>query len=116
MNIFDIVLIQPFLNLLVILYHWLTLAHIPYALGFSIILLTILVRLLLFPFMQQSLRQQKKMQEIGPKLTKIKEKYKADMKAQQAAQMELFKQEGVNPASGCFLLLLQFPILIGLYQ
>lgn len=115
MNFFDTLFVQPFLNLLVVFYNQLTAMHVSNALGLSIILLTVTVRFVLYPFMQQSLRQQKKMQAIVPQLNKIKEKYKNDMRAQQMAQMALFKSEGVNPASGCFLLLLQLPILIALY-
>lgn len=116
MNIFEILLVQPFMNILVLIYNQLIALHIPNALGFSIILLTIVVRFALYPFMQQSLTQQKKMMAINPKLNKIKEKYKNDVKAQQMAQIALFKEEGINPASGCFLLILQIPILIALYQ
>ncbi|MBA3724366.1 MAG: YidC/Oxa1 family membrane protein insertase [Candidatus Levybacteria bacterium] len=116
MNIFDTLLVHPFLNLLVLFYQLLVSIHVPYAVGFSIILLTVFTRILLFPFMQQSLKQQKKMQEMTPEINKLKEKYKADPRKLQMEQMALFKAKGVNPASGCFLLLLQLPILIGLYN
>ena len=66
MNIFDLLIVDPLINILVGIYQLLMSAGIPYALGFSIILLTILSRFLLFPFMQQSLKQQKKMQEMAP--------------------------------------------------
>jgi YidC/Oxa1 family membrane protein insertase len=116
MNIFDILFVQPFLNVLVGMYQLLVSAGIPYALGFSIILLTVLIRFILFPFMQQSLKQQKKMQEMMPEINKLKEKYKNDPRRMQMEQMTLFRAKGVNPASGCFLLLLQLPILIALYS
>lgn len=116
MNIFDIIFIQPLLNILVIIYQLLMTLGIPYAVGFSIIILTVLIRFALYPFMQQSLVQQKKMQAIMPEINKLKEKHKNDMRAQQMAQMALFKAEGINPASGCFLLLLQLPVLIALYN
>lgn len=116
MNIFDILFIQPLLNVLVGIYQLLFSAGIPYALGFSIILLTILIRFALYPFMQQSLKQQKQMQELMPQINKLKEKYKNDARRLQIEQMALFRAQGVNPASGCFLLLLQFPILIALYN
>lgn len=116
MNLFDVLFIQPFLNVLVGIYHLLISVGIPYALGFSIIILTVLIRFLLFPFMQQSLKQQKKMQEIMPEINKLKDKYKDDPRKMQMEQMALFRTRGVNPASGCFLLLLQLPILIALYN
>lgn len=115
MQIFDTILINPMLNLLVALYQLLAYMHIPSALGFAIILITIVIRLLMFPFMHQSLKQQKKMQSLMPKINKIKEKYKTDMQRQQAEMMALYRSEGVNPASGCLFLIIQIPFLIGLY-
>ncbi len=116
MNIFDVIFLQPLFNVIVGIYQLLTSAGIPNALGFSIIILTVLIRFVLFPFMQQSLRQQKKMQELMPEINKLKEKYKNDPKSMQMEQMALFRAKGVNPASGCFLLLLQLPVLISLYH
>ncbi|HSX08829.1 MAG TPA: YidC/Oxa1 family membrane protein insertase [Candidatus Saccharimonadales bacterium] len=116
MNIFDIVLINPILNILVAVYQGLTALHVPSALGFSIILLTIIIRLILSPLLHQSLKQQKKMQQIMPEINKLKEKHKNDSKRLQMEQMALFQQHGVNPASGCFVMVIQIPILIALYQ
>jgi YidC/Oxa1 family membrane protein insertase len=115
-DVFNIILINPILNILVAIYHLLTMMHVPSALGFSIILLTIVIRLLLFPLMHHSLKQQKKMQAMTPHLNKLKEKHKGDAKRLQAEQMALYKEHGVNPASGCLPILIQFPILIALYQ
>ncbi len=116
MNIFDILFLQPFLNVMVAIYHLLIAAHIPYALGFSIIILTTIIKIFLYPLMHQSLKQQKKMQALTPQMNKLKEKYKGDAKRMQMEQMALFKAEGVNPASGCFILLLQLPVFIALYN
>src|SRR5579872_4380543 len=116
MNFFDIILINPILNVMVAIYQLLTSLHVPSALGFSIILLTIVIRLILYPFMHQSLRQQKKMQQLTPHINKLKEKHKNDAKKLQMEQMALFKEHGVNPASGCLVMLVQIPILIALYQ
>src|SRR5579872_2144503 len=116
MNFFDIILINPILNVMVAIYQLLTSLHVPSALGFSIILLTIVIRLILYPFMHQSLRQQKKMQQLTPHINKLKEKHKNDAKRLQMEQMALFKEHGVNPASGCLVMLVQIPILIGLYN
>ncbi|HVA96121.1 MAG TPA: YidC/Oxa1 family membrane protein insertase [Candidatus Acidoferrales bacterium] len=116
MNFFDIILINPILNVLVSIYQLLTVLHIPSALGFSIILLTIVVRLILYPFMHQSIKQQKKMQQLTPHINKLKEKHKDDAKRLQVEQMALFKEHGVNPASGCLVMIIQIPILIGLYR
>lgn len=116
MDIFNTLLVQPILNILVVIYQGLMMVHIPWALGFSIILLTVVVRFLMYPFMHMSLKQQKKMQEIAPHIAKIKEKHKNDAKMQQVAQMELFKEHGVNPASGCLVAIIQIPLFIALYQ
>jgi YidC/Oxa1 family membrane protein insertase len=116
MDIFNIVLLQPMLNILVAFYQLLLMIHLPYALGFSIILLTVVIRLAMYPFMHISMKQQKKMQELAPHMAKIKEKHKNDMKMQQVAQMELYKEHGVNPASGCLIAIVQIPFFIALYN
>jgi YidC/Oxa1 family membrane protein insertase len=116
MNFFDIILINPILNILVAIYQFLTVLHVPSTLGFSIILLTIVIRLILSPLLHQSLKQQKKMQQIMPEINKLKEKHKNDAKRLQVEQMALFQQHGVNPASGCVVMIIQIPILIALYQ
>ena len=116
MNFFDIILINPILNIMVAIYQLLIAIHVPSALGFSIVLLTIVIRLILFPFMHQSIKQQKKMQQLQPHLNKLKEKHKNDSKRLQMEQMALFQQHGVNPASGCLIMIIQVPILIGLYR
>ncbi len=116
MNYFDIILVNPILNVLVAVYQLLMALHVPSALGFSIILLTIIVRLILSPLLHQSLKQQKKMQQIMPEINKLKEKHKNDAKRLQTEQMALFQKHGVNPASGCVVMIIQIPILIALYQ
>ena len=116
MNIFDIALVNPILNVLVAVYQLLTMLHVPSTLGFSIILLTIIIRLILSPLLHQSLKQQKKMQQIMPEINKLKEKHKGDSKKLQVEQMALFQKHGVNPASGCVVMIIQIPILIALYQ
>lgn len=84
--------------------------------GVAIILFTILIKLILLPL---GLKQQKamtKMQRIQPKLKEVQEKYKYDQNKASQETMKLYKEYGVNPAGGCLPLLIQFPILIGLYQ
>lgn len=116
MHIFDTILVYPIINLLLLFYHGLTWLHVPFALGFSIILMTVFIRLLLYPITAVQLKATKKMQEMTPHLNKIKEKHKGDMKRQQQATMELYKEHGVNPAAGCLPALLQIVILLfGLY-
>ena len=115
MNIFDLILVNPLLNVLVAIYQLLYSINIPSAVGFSIILLTIVIRFALYPFMHHSLKHQKKMQALMPEINKLKEKHKNDAKRMQVEQMALFKEHGLNPASGCLVMLIQLPILIALY-
>jgi len=113
--VFTDIFVNPIINLLSAIYHVLLFLHIPSALGFSIILLTILIRLLLYPLTASQLRTSKKMQQLAPKLNKLKQLHKADAKKLQAETMKLYKEHGVNPAAGCLPLVLQLPIIWGLY-
>lgn len=84
--------------------------------GIIIILVTVIVRLILFPLSQKSIHTQLKMKEIGPELEALKVKYKDDKQEQAKQTMAFYKQKGVNPFSGFFAILIQFPIIISLYQ
>lgn len=111
MNIWNLILYQPLLNLLIIFYHFL-----GHNMGIAIIALTLLVRLILFPSTFKSLLAQKKLKEIQPEMEKIKKDHGHDKQKMAQAQMELYKRHGVNPFSSCLPLLFQFPIFIALYQ
>lgn len=115
-DIFDTFFYGPILNLLVLILQGLQLAHLPGAFGFAIIILTILIRILVWPFMASQLKSAKKMTELKPHLDVLKAKHKDDKQALAAAQMALYKEHGVNPAGGCLPTLIQFPVLIALYQ
>jgi len=84
-------------------------------LGLAIILLTIIIRTILLVPSQKSMKAQRKMQEIQPKLNAIKEKYKDDQQRVAQETMALWKTQKVNPFGSCLPLLLQFPILIALF-
>jgi len=84
--------------------------------GIAIILLTIGIKILTFPLTQKSMVSMKKMSSLQPKMQEIKEKYAADKQKMNAATMELYKKEGVNPFGGCFPMLLQIPIFFALYK
>jgi YidC/Oxa1 family membrane protein insertase len=114
-NIFNLFIVNPLLNALLLIYHVLAMLHIPYALGFAIISLTVLVRILLYPLTMSQLRTSLKMQKITPHLNKLKEQHKGNPQRLQQETMSLYKEHGVNPASGCLLLIVQFPLLWGLY-
>lgn len=83
--------------------------------GFSIILLTVVLRLMLYPLNAWSARSMVKMQEINPKMQAIQEKYKNDPKKAQLEVMNLYRESGANPLSGCFPILIQIPFLIGMF-
>ncbi len=84
--------------------------------GLSIILLTILIRLLTFPLQYKSFKSMKKMQVIQPELKKIKEKYKDNPQKVQQETMALFKKAGANPLGGCLPMLLQMPVFFAFYK
>jgi YidC/Oxa1 family membrane protein insertase len=84
--------------------------------GLSILVVTIIIRLIIFPLTIQQYRSSKRMQDLQPELKKVKEKYKDDAKKQQEETMKLFQKNGVNPLAGCFPLIVQMPILIALYN
>ena len=115
-NGFHFILFVPMINLLVALYHIFNYIHLPYALGFAIIALTVLIRLVLYPLTNAQLRASKKMQELTPHLNRLKEKHKNDAKTLQAETMKLYKEFGVNPAAGCLPVIIQLPLIWALYQ
>ncbi|HMF16526.1 MAG TPA: membrane protein insertase YidC, partial [Gemmataceae bacterium] len=83
--------------------------------GISIILLTVVVRGLMFPISRKQAYLSIKMQELAPEMKKLQEKYKNDSKARTEAIMALYRQHKVHPLGGCLPLFLQMPIFLGLY-
>lgn len=84
--------------------------------GLSILVVTIIIRLIILPLTLKQYKSSKRMQDLQPEMKKLKEKYKDDAKKQQEETMKLFQQNGVNPLAGCFPIIVQMPILIALYQ
>lgn len=84
--------------------------------GIAIILLTLLVRALLWPLVQKSNNSMRKMQKIQPKMKELREKYKDDQQELSMRMMELYRTEGVNPLGGCLPMLLQIPIFFAMYS
>jgi YidC/Oxa1 family membrane protein insertase len=99
------------------LMHWLLdkLHYIIPNYGLSIILLTVVVRGLMFPISRKQALISIRMQELAPELKKLQEKYKTDPQGRHQAMMELYRKHGVNPLGGCLPLLMQLPIFLGLY-
>ena len=83
--------------------------------GLAIILLTILIKILVYPLTKKQLQSMKAMQRIQPQMQKIQEKYKNNPQVMQQKLMELYQKEGANPMSGCLPMLIQMPILMGMY-
>ena len=83
--------------------------------GWSIILVTVLIRALLYPLTKKQMQSMKKMQSVQPKMKELQEKYGKDREKLSQKQMELYREEGVNPAGGCLPLLIQMPILFAFY-
>lgn len=115
-NLFNQLLYFPILNILLFVYFVLNFAHIPYAFGFSLILLTVIIRLGLQPFFYQQVKMSKQMEAVKPHLDAISKKHKDDPKKVSEEQMKLYKEMKINPAGGCLIALVQMPIFIALYN
>jgi len=115
MNIFDQLIVNPIINILLLIYQVLFSLGVPFALGFSIIVLTVIIRFIMYPLTTVQLKAAKKMQDLSPHISKLKEKHKGDAKMLQQETMRLYKEFGVNPAAGCLPLLIQLPVIWGLY-
>ncbi len=83
--------------------------------GWSIILLTLLIKLMFFKLSEYGYRSMANMRRVQPKLLSLKERFGDDKQRMQQAMMELYKKEKINPMSGCFPILLQIPVFIALY-
>jgi YidC/Oxa1 family membrane protein insertase len=83
--------------------------------GVAIILLTVIVKTLLFPLSATSFRSMAKMRKLQPEMARLKERFGDDKQQFSQAMMELYKKEGANPLGGCFPILLQMPVFLALY-
>ncbi|OVA18330.1 Membrane insertase OXA1/ALB3/YidC [Macleaya cordata] len=90
--------------------------HVPYAYGFAIILLTVLVKAVTYPLTKQQVESTLAMQNLQPKIKAIQERYAGNQERIQLETSRLYKQAGVNPLAGCFPTLATIPVFIGLYQ
>lgn len=112
MGLFQTVLEQPMFNLLIGLYN-----VIPGAdMGFAILALTVVIKLVLWPLTGAALKSQRAMQQLQPKLDALKVQFKDNKEALSKEMMELYTREKVNPLSSCLPLLIQIPVLIALYR
>jgi YidC/Oxa1 family membrane protein insertase len=111
-QLFHSIIYQPIFNALIFFYN-----IIPgHDLGIAIILLTIVIRVILYPLSQKQIESQKKMQELQPEIKRVQEKYKNDKEKQGKELMNLYKEKKVNPASGCLPMVVQIIFIIALYR
>lgn len=99
---------------LFMLLHWL--GDVSGSIAIAILLLTVVVRIILFPLTNKSFRSMAKMRLIAPRMKELQEEYKNDRAGMQMAIYDLYKKEDVNPFSGCWPMLLQIPIMFSLYK
>ncbi len=110
--LFNEFLHKPIFNLLVFLYN-----AIPGSdFGVAIIVLTLMVRIVFWPFSIKAVSSQKKLSELQPRIKEIQDKFKHNKTVQAQAIMELYKKENINPMSGCLPLIVQIPVLLALYK
>ncbi|MBN1426780.1 MAG: membrane protein insertase YidC [Anaerolineae bacterium] len=107
----DLLILKPMVNALLWLYGLMGNSYVLAILG-----LTVIINLIVFPLRWQQQKSTAGMQELQPKLKKLQEKYKSAPEELQRKTMELYREAGINPLGGCLPMLIQFPILIGLYQ
>jgi len=110
-QIFNTIFYQPLFNVLVFFYN-----IIPgHDIGLTIIALTIIIKIILFPLAQKSLKSQRAMTRLQPQLEELKVKFKDDRAGQSKAMMELYKKEKISPWSSCLPLLIQLPFLLAVF-
>lgn len=109
--LFHTFIYEPFYNGFIFLIKYIP-AHDA---GLAVIILTILVKLVLFPTALKSIQTQIKMRNIEPRINEIKEKFKDDKAKQATLVMEIYKKENINPLSSFLMLFIQIPVILGLY-
>lgn len=112
MNIFHTFFYQPLLNTLILLYDFIPGRDF----GLAVILLTLLIRFLLFPVNSKSIKSQKAISELEPKLKAIRKQFEGSKDKIAKETMNLYKEAKINPFSGTVLILIQLPILFALYK
>ncbi|EKD43403.1 MAG: hypothetical protein ACD_72C00291G0001 [uncultured bacterium] len=110
-TIFHVVLYQPLFNIFVGLYNILP----GHDVALVIIVITILLRLVVYPLTASSIKAQRSLQELQPKLEALKKQYAGDQQKIAQGTMEIYKTNKVNPLASCLPLLVQLPVLIALY-
>ena len=102
-------LVHPLINLLVLA------DYFVHDFGLAVVIVTVAIRLALFPVFRAQVRSSRAMQELAPALNDIKKKYGKDRAQLQQEQMKLYKERGINPVGGCLPMLVFFPVLFAMY-
>ena len=110
MSIFDRLLTQPIFNILALIYSFIA------DFGVAIIVLTILIRFLLWPLIKKQLHQTKLMRSIQPELKRIKQQTKGNRMLESQMMMELYREKGIKPFSSMLVLFIQLPVLIAVFS
>jgi YidC/Oxa1 family membrane protein insertase len=105
----NFLLVHPLVSLLVAAY------DLVHDFGFAVVVVTVAIRLLLYPLFKIQIRNQRAMQELAPAMADLKAKYGSDKQRLGQEQMKLYQERGYNPAMGCLPLLLQMPLLLAMY-
>lgn len=111
-QLFNEIFFRPIFNALVLIYNLMP----GQDFGVAIVILTVIIRLIFVPLSLKTLRSQRELARLQPKIKELQEKYKNDRPALSRATLELYKTHNVNPFSGCLPILIQLPVLIALYQ
>jgi YidC/Oxa1 family membrane protein insertase len=110
LTIWNSLLVHPIMNLTLLAFSFVR------DFGLAVIVVTVLIRLALYPLYVTQIRSQRAMQEVAPAMDELKRKYGKDRQRFSQEQMKLYSERGINPAAGCLPLLLQMPLLIALYN
>src|SRR6266540_2428441 len=110
LTLWNTLLVHPVMNLTLLAYSFV------HDFGLAVILVTIGIRIALYPLYVIQIRSQRAMQEVAPAMEELKKKYGKDRQRFSQEQMKLYNERGVNPAAGCLPLLLQMPLLVALYN
>lgn len=111
-QLFTVIFYQPIFNLLIFLYNNFSFGD----LGIAIILLTIIIRLIFLPLSRKAIKSQKSLQDLQPKIEKLKKEHAGDKEKLGKAMMQLYKEHEVNPFSSCLPLLIQLPFFIAVFE
>lgn len=114
-GLWQTLVVWPLAKALIYIDKFLVDANVPYHWGFAIIIFTLIVRIVMFPLTLSQIRGMQAQKELQPKLQELQKKYGKDREKLVAEQTRLYQEAGVNPLSGCLPLVLQMPVLFGLY-